>query len=84
MERVTGPFDGVYIAAYTTELDGLFFGYAKLCKARPANPWVAQTILKTTTPNGWTREVDALEAAENRAMTLCKIANGKANREVSR
>jgi hypothetical protein len=70
LERVTGPSHGVYIAAYTTELDGLFHGYAKLCTARPADVWTAQAELKVTTRSGLCDEQSALAEVENLALRV--------------
>ena len=70
MERITGPWDGVFVAAYTAELDGLFYGYAKLSTERPADVWSAQTILKIATLNGRAGEADALQAVEGKALRV--------------
>jgi hypothetical protein len=70
MERVTGPWDGMFVAAYTAELDGLFYGYAKLCTDRPADVWSAKTILKVATLNGRAGEADALQAVEGKALKV--------------
>jgi hypothetical protein len=39
MERLTGPLEGIYIAAYTAELEDRFYGYGKLCAIRPDDVW---------------------------------------------
>jgi hypothetical protein len=68
MERVTGPCEGVYIAAYTAELDGLFYGYAKLCASQPVDVWAVQAIWKLTAARGYVDEIDALQAVEALAL----------------
>ena len=35
MERITGPFKGYFIAAYTVESGDEFIGFAKICIAKP-------------------------------------------------
>lgn len=67
MERVTGPWDGIYVAAYTTELDGYFYGYAKLCTSQPWDMWNVHVMLKITAHSGYFFETEALEAVENLA-----------------
>lgn len=32
LERISGPWQGLYVVSYTTEFDGLYYGYAKLCR----------------------------------------------------
>ncbi len=70
MERISGPFDGFYVAAYTTELEGLFYGYAKLCTKCPDDVWSADTRLKIGTWEGEANEEAALQAAEETALRV--------------
>lgn len=70
LERVTGPWEGIYVAAYTTELDGHFYGYAKLCTSRPSDMWSVHVMLKITARRGYFFETDALEAVENLALRV--------------
>lgn len=73
-ERITGPLHGVCIAAYTTELEGLFYGYAKLCLAETEDVWKANPLLKITTRAGHVGEADALLAVENKALQfVCEL-----------
>lgn len=67
LERITGPWDGIYVAAYTTELDGYFYGYAKLCTSQPWDMWNVHVMLKITAHSGYFFETEALEAVENLA-----------------
>lgn len=41
MDRVTGPFDGHYVASSATELGGRYLGFAKVCCQRPRSFWLA-------------------------------------------
>jgi len=62
MEQITGPWEGIYIAAYTAELDGMFYGYAKLSTACPEDVWTTDALLKVTTRSGYVEEPTALSA----------------------
>jgi hypothetical protein len=65
-ERTSGPWDGVYVAAYATALDGLFYGYAKLFANEPEDVWLQRPILKLGT-RAFEDASDALHDAERRA-----------------
>lgn len=42
MDRVTGPFDGHFVASSASEVgQGRYLGFAKVCCARPASFWLA-------------------------------------------
>jgi hypothetical protein len=41
MDRVTGPFDGHYVASSASEIGGRYLGFAKVCCQRPASFWLA-------------------------------------------
>ena len=70
MERITGPWGRLYVAAYTTELDGLFFGYAKLFAVQPSDVWDSGAIMKISTRSGHVGEAIALGAVEARALKV--------------
>ena len=67
MEQITGPWDGIYVAAYTAELDGMFYGYAKLSTVCPEDVWTTQAMLKVTTKRGYVDEASALGAVQDLA-----------------
>jgi hypothetical protein len=67
MERVSGPYKGYYIAAYTVSSGEGFAGYAKICTSEPANVWNAQTDERLISATGYRDEQDALLAAEKQA-----------------
>jgi hypothetical protein len=67
MERISGPYKGYYIAAYTVGSGENFVGYAKICNAEPQDVWNAQTVEKLTSAAGYRNEQDALAAAERKA-----------------
>ena len=44
MDRVTGPFDGYYVASSANERgagSGRYLGFAKVCCSRPGSFWLA-------------------------------------------
>jgi hypothetical protein len=62
------PSEGIYIAAYTAELNGLFYEYAKLSTVRPDDVWTAEAMLKVTARSGYAEEATALRAVHDRAL----------------
>lgn len=73
MERISGPWAGIFIAAYTTELAGVFYGYAKLCELRPADVWSAVPVVKVAS-RGFADEQLALDSVERRARRVISEA----------
>jgi len=39
MQRISGPFDGFYIATYTTQSPLGHLAFSKACTQRPAHVW---------------------------------------------
>lgn len=49
MERISGPYEGFYIASYASESGGpspAFHACAKICRGKPANYWDAHCCAK--------------------------------------
>ncbi|HSV35299.1 MAG TPA: hypothetical protein VLI46_07060 [Ramlibacter sp.] len=67
MERISGPYRGYYIAAYTVEADSSFIGYAKVCAEEPESVWNTQGVEKLTSASGYRSELEAVLAAEQKA-----------------
>ena len=67
MERITGPYKGFFIAAYTVENDAGHVGYAKVCLIEPESVWSADPVEKFTSVTGFRTELEALVAAERKA-----------------
>lgn len=67
MERITGPYMGRFIAAYTVESENFFDGYAKICVAEPSSVWSAERVEKLTSAFGFRTELEAMSAAERKA-----------------
>jgi hypothetical protein len=67
MERISGPYKGYYIAAYTVEAGSNFVGYAKVCVEEPESVWTANSVEKLTSASGCRSELEAVVAAEQKA-----------------
>src|SRR4030095_2128507 len=66
MERISGPYKGYFIAAYTVQADSTFVGYAKVCLHEPESVWTANSVEKLTSASGCKRELEAVRAAEQK------------------
>jgi len=67
MERISGPYKGYFIAAYTVEAGAQFIGYAKVCVEEPDSVWNANSVEKLTSAAGCKSELEAVVAAEQKA-----------------
>jgi hypothetical protein len=67
MERVTGPWHGLFVAAYTTQFKDAFYGYCKLYASAPEDPFSEGPVLKLGT-RAFSCEPDALQAAVRRGI----------------
>lgn len=67
MERISGPYKGYFIAAYTVGNEPNFVGYAKICATEPQDVWNAATVEKLLSATGFRSEHEALAAAERKA-----------------
>lgn len=67
MERISGPYKGYYIAAYTIGYCGAFTGYAKVCADAPRDVWSVADVQKLITMAGFRDEFEAIVAAERGA-----------------
>ncbi|MEO8654654.1 MAG: hypothetical protein ABI409_11075 [Ramlibacter sp.] len=67
MERISGPYKGFFIAAYTVENDSGHVGYAKVCLMEPDSVWNADPVEKLTSATGFRTELEAIVAAERKA-----------------
>ena len=62
MERISGPYKGYYIAAYTVGSGPNFVGYAKICAERPESVWHPEGALRKVSAGPYAHEQDALLA----------------------
>ena len=67
MERISGPYKGYFIAAYTVQAGPTFDGYAKVCATEPPSVWATNCEEKLTSVRGCKSEWDAVLAAEQKA-----------------
>lgn len=68
LERVTGPWQSLFVAAYTTYVGGSFYGYAKIFRVPPDDVWNLPAVAKIGSAFGYANEEHALEEAESRAL----------------
>jgi hypothetical protein len=70
MERISGPFNGFFIATYACETGGPgpnWLGYSKICRGRPDNYWDAHCCAKVSGERIHDSPQEALLEAERRA-----------------
>ncbi|MBI2771484.1 MAG: hypothetical protein HYX47_17805 [Burkholderiales bacterium] len=68
LERVSRPWQNWFVAAYTTAVDGSFYGYAKIFAGPPRDTWSSAALAKVGSAFGYANEEYALEEAECRAL----------------
>lgn len=77
MERISGPYKGYFIAAYSVPAGSLHVGYAKVCLGRPLSVWSEAGVEKFTSATGCRSELEALAAAERKAReAVTDLASG--------
>lgn len=67
MERISGPYKGHFIAAYTVANGRSFAGYAKVCPDAPQSVWSTEHVEKLASVSGCRTEAEAMMAAERKA-----------------
>jgi hypothetical protein len=70
MERISGPYNGFWIASYAGESGGpttSFFAYAKICRGKPENYWDAHCCAKVPGERLHPTAQSAIAEAETRA-----------------
>lgn len=67
MERISGPYRGYFIAAYSVPAGSQHAGYAKVCAERPETVWCEAGVEKLVCAAGCRSELDAIAAAERKA-----------------
>jgi hypothetical protein len=67
MERISGPFKGFFIAAYSIVTGEEYVGYAKVCREQPDSVWSEAEVQKLTSVAGCRSESEAVAAAEQKA-----------------
>lgn len=65
MHRVSGPYRGYFVAAYTVPGKDGFVGYGKACTTRPVRAWRAQGVADVVS-SVYANELQALVAAEHK------------------
>jgi hypothetical protein len=70
MEKISGPYNGFYVASYASESGGTapgFFAYAKICRGKPENYWDAHFCAKVSGERVHPTAQAAIAEAERRA-----------------
>jgi hypothetical protein len=70
MERISGPYNGFYIASYACRTIGTgesFLGYSKICRDKPDNYWEAHCFAKVAGEHVHRTAHDAVADAERHA-----------------
>jgi hypothetical protein len=70
MEKISGPYNGFYIASYASESavpGSSFFAYAKICRGKPENYWDAHFCAKVSGERLHPTAQAAIAEAERRA-----------------
>lgn len=70
MERISGPFNGFYIATYASSTGGPganYLGYSKICRGRPENYWHAHCCATIAGAQIHTSPKEAMNDAERLA-----------------
>lgn len=61
-ERISGPFNGCFVATYAIAAPGGFLAYAKLCGRRPKNVWSCKACAKVGSKLSESAEAAVLQA----------------------
>lgn len=70
MERISGPYNGFYIASYACKTAGpgeSFLGYSKICRDKPDNYWEAHCFTKIAGERIHPNAHDAVAEVEQQA-----------------
>ena len=67
MERISGPYMGYFIAAYSVTAGDSHVGYAKVCREQPQSVWSETGVSKLTSAVSCRSELEAIAAAEQKA-----------------
>lgn len=67
MERITGPYKGYFIAAYSVTTGDSHAGYAKISMEQPRSVWSVTEVEKLIRVSGGRTELEAVIEAERKA-----------------
>ena len=65
MHRISGPYKGYFVAAYTVPYKGGYVGYGMACSGRPTDAWRAQAAADVRS-SIYPEDTQALRAAEHK------------------
>lgn len=78
LERISGPYHGVYLAAHSARFERGFYGYAKLCPVKPKDVWNCTAIAKISSTTLTGSPESALLLAEQRAREVLQMLAAEA------
>lgn len=78
LERISGPYHGVYLAAHAARFERGFYGYAKLCPLKPKDVWNCTALAKISSATSTDSPESALLLAEQRAREVLQILAAEA------
>jgi hypothetical protein len=67
MERITGPYRGYFIAAYSVPQESRFAGHAWICTNKPESPQDARGVERVSSVGVYADQERAVQAAEHQA-----------------
>lgn len=70
LERVTGPYQGYYIAAFSTSAEVGYVGHALICNERPGDVRQARPLETVRSVGQYPDPEKAVRAAEYQARTV--------------
>lgn len=82
LERISGPYHGVYLAAHSARFERGFYGYAKLCPVKPKDVWNCTAIAKVSSTTLTGSPESALLLAEQRAREVLQMLAAEAEGSV--
>lgn len=72
LERISGPYLGYYLAAYSVSTEEGYLGFAKICPDKPSDVWACSATDKVGIgPRG--RGEDALSDAEVKGRLFVRL-----------
>ena len=82
LERVSGPYQGFFLASYSVRCDLAYVGYTKICRTQPVDIWDCAAATKVASLPCDT-EIDAVDSADEIAKQLISTMREKTGHGVS-
>lgn len=82
LERVSGPYQGFFLASYSVRCDLAYVGYTKICRTQPVDIWDCTAATKVASLPCDT-EIDAVDAADEIAKQVISTMREKTGQGIS-